>query len=108
MDGLIIILLGVLVGIIFGIISGLIYNKKGYRGGFWWGFFFGIFGVIIVCCIPKKGIIESDKSKTNETILINDKDFNEAEEIKKFKRLLDDGVLTEEEFSAKKKQILGI
>ena len=31
-----------------------------------------------------------------------------ADEISKFKRLLDDGVITEEEFSAKKKQLLGI
>ena len=31
-----------------------------------------------------------------------------AEEIKKFKELLDSGIITQEEFDAKKKQLLGI
>ncbi|MGA3599022.1 SHOCT domain-containing protein [Lysinibacillus agricola] len=31
-----------------------------------------------------------------------------ADEILKFKKLLDDGILTKEEFDAKKKQLLGI
>jgi len=31
-----------------------------------------------------------------------------ADEIKKFKVLLDDGILTQEEFNAKKKQLLGV
>ncbi|MBP5842757.1 SHOCT domain-containing protein [Lactiplantibacillus plantarum] len=33
---------------------------------------------------------------------------NSADELRKLKSLLDDGILTEEEFAAKKKQILGI
>ena len=31
-----------------------------------------------------------------------------ADELKKFKELLDDGVITQEEFDAKKKQLLGL
>ena len=31
-----------------------------------------------------------------------------AEEIKKFKELLDAGIITEEEFAAKKRQLLGL
>ena len=31
-----------------------------------------------------------------------------ADEIKKFKELLDSGIITEEEFNAKKKQLLGL
>lgn len=34
--------------------------------------------------------------------------FSEADEILKFKELLDDGIITQEEFDAKKKKILGI
>ena len=34
--------------------------------------------------------------------------FSEADEIMKFKQLLDSGIITEEEFQAKKKQLLGI
>ena len=33
---------------------------------------------------------------------------NSVEEILKYKQLLDSGILTQEEFEAKKKQILGI
>ena len=33
---------------------------------------------------------------------------NEAEQLKRLKDLLDSGVLTQEEFDAKKKQILGL
>ena len=33
---------------------------------------------------------------------------SEADELMKFKKLLDDGVITQEEFDAKKKQILGL
>ncbi len=36
------------------------------------------------------------------------KPANEADEIARFKKMLDDGMITEEEFQAKKKQILGI
>lgn len=31
-----------------------------------------------------------------------------TEEIKKFKELLDEGIITQEEFDAKKKQLLGL
>ncbi len=33
---------------------------------------------------------------------------SDADELRKFKQLLDDGIITEEEYNAKKKQILGI
>lgn len=34
--------------------------------------------------------------------------ISEADELAKFKKLLDQGILTEEEFAAKKKQLLGL
>lgn len=34
--------------------------------------------------------------------------LDEADQIRKFKSLLDDGIITEEEFEAKKKQLLGL
>lgn len=34
--------------------------------------------------------------------------MSEAEQIREFKGLLDDGIITEEEFEAKKRQLLGI
>ncbi len=49
-------------------------------------------------------IIERQKSVNNA--IINNSDS--ADELKKFKELLDSGVITQEEFDAKKKQILGL
>lgn len=44
----------------------------------------------------------------NTTIVTQKIPKSEAEELKKFKELLDSGIITEEEFNAKKKQLLGL
>lgn len=54
-----------------------------------------------------KDIVESHMGQqpvSNPTTQVT----SEADELAKFKRLLDQGVLTQEEFDAKKKQILGL
>ena len=35
-------------------------------------------------------------------------DSDKTQEIRNYKKLLDDGIITEEEFEAKKKQLLGL
>lgn len=57
----------------------------------------------------KSAIIEKKKSmqKVEETVTKNAPVSN-AEELKKYKELLDSGVITQEEFDAKKKQLLGL
>ena len=52
-----------------------------------------------------KALIESLQNKDSQPETSNTSD---ADELIKFKELLDAGVITEEEFEAKKKQILGI
>lgn len=47
------------------------------------------------------------KSFDRPTIQVNE-GFSAADELRKFKELLDCGVITQEEFDAKKKQLLGI
>ncbi|BBN97452.1 DUF4429 domain-containing protein [Sporolactobacillus terrae] len=49
--------------------------------------------------------IVENLNKPAETIM-NEK--SDADELRKFKQLMDDGIISEEEFEAKKKQILGI
>lgn len=49
--------------------------------------------------------IEEYKTKKN-SVAINE--VSVADEIKKFKELLDNGIITEEEFNAKKKELLGL
>ncbi len=50
-----------------------------------------------------KLLLERQKGTAN----ISEKS-NSADEIKKYKELLDDGIITQEEFDAKKKQLLGL
>lgn len=54
-------------------------------------------------CISK---LKSKKEETVQTTVIQNDSM--ADELKKFKDLLDSGVITQEEFDAKKKQILGL
>ena len=55
-----------------------------------------------------KKYIESIQLKVNETAVSVESNFSDADEIIKFKGLLDSGVITNDEFEAKKKQILGL
>lgn len=48
------------------------------------------------------------QSKNNETIIKQEIPQSNADELKKFKDLLDSGVITQEEFDQKKKQLLGL
>ena len=51
-----------------------------------------------------KAFQEYLNNKDNTQIIQN----SSADEIKKFKELLDSGIITQEEFDAKKKQLLGL
>ena len=53
-------------------------------------------------------IIERQQEKSNRADISNTPNCDEADKLKKFKELLDSGVITEEEFDQKKKQLLGL
>lgn len=38
----------------------------------------------------------------------NDSSFSKADEIRKYKSLMDEGIITQEDFDKKKKQLLGL
>ena len=61
-------------------------------------------------CISALEIIADDNDTSKETTNVNvvNMGVSEADEILKFKQLLDAGIITQEEFDAKKKQILGL
>ena len=44
----------------------------------------------------------------SQQIVNNIQETSNADELKKFKELLDSGIITQEEFDAKKKQLLGL
>lgn len=56
----------------------------------------------------KSYIEDTIVTKSNSQNTIIQQSYSSADELKKYKELLDDGVITQEEFDAKKKQILGL
>ncbi len=59
-------------------------------------------------CINKLLIERQDKAKIEEKTKQEIHQVSNADELKKYKNLFDEGIITQEEFEAKKKQILGI
>lgn len=73
-------------------------------------------GKIDFSCIPNNNEIHAEiskllnnrqNSKSGDTTIINNTSSN-ADELKKYKELLDTGVITQDEFEAKKKQLLNL
>ena len=58
--------------------------------------------------ISKLLIERQEDKKQKETVIKQEIHQSNADELKKFKDLLDSGVITQEEFDAKKKQLLGL
>ena len=62
-------------------------------------------------CKEIQNLIAEQKSKMNtpvQTTIMQEVPQSNADELKKFKELLDSGVISQEEFDAKKKQLLGL
>ena len=85
------------VSCIFGIITKSINESKGYNGGFAWGFWLGCVGIIVVACRQS-----NLKSAAQPTVI------NEKDELAKFKKMFEDGIITEQEYQEKRKKILGL
>lgn len=85
---------GLVVAIAFGAVTGNIAKKKGRGYGEWFvlGFFLGVMGLIIA-------LVVEDKTKQADLA-------SGAEELLKYKELLDRGVVSEEEFSRKKTELM--
>lgn len=80
------------ISIALGIIAENFGSKKGYSPVvcFLAGFFLSAIGLIIVLVLPDKNAAKS----------------NAADELMGYKRLLDSGAITQEEFEAKKREML--
>ena len=76
---------------ILGLIPGFIAKSKGYSFGAWWlyGFLIFIVAIIHVLFIPNKKNIEQK--------VIN--------ELERYKKLLEEGIISEEDFEAKKEEL---
>lgn len=85
--------IGFVVALVCAFASGTIADKKGYGYSLYalLGLLLGIIGLIIAACLPTK---EQKKPVT-------------ANELVGYKQLLDAGVINEDEFLSKKKELLG-
>ena len=86
----------VLAGCAWG--SGAIARGKGYDFAPFCilGFFLGIIGIIIAAVLPNKSEEQGSVGASN------------AEALASYKKLLDEGAITQEEFDKKKSELLGV
>lgn len=99
---MIIITAAVVWGVIWGyaskaVIKGKGYDKKTADSWTWWGFFFGIIAFLVAMSKPAYNAPSASSPRSN---------ISNADELIKYKSLLDSGVITQEEFDAKKKELL--
>lgn len=82
-----------------------IVKNRGYdENWFWWGFFFGLIALIVALTKPQSTYGQYKSAVINEDSANCDK----FAEVKKYKELMDAGIITEEEFNKKKSEILGL
>lgn len=68
------------------------------------------FAIIVVAFAKRSSLIAGSENKTTvqKTVINNIKENTNADELKKYKDLLDSGAITQEEFEEKKKQLLNL
>ena len=68
------------------------------------------FAIVIIAIAKRSSLIAGSENKTTvqKTVINNIKENTNADELKKYKDLLDSGAITQEEFDEKKKQLLNL
>ena len=98
-----------------GVIPAYLAKQKGYDPGLWWvyGFLLFIVAIIHVIIIPDKNtqhfIAQQTPINTQQTNLSSSSSLsglNAAEELKKYKELMDQGIITETEYNVQKDKLL--
>lgn len=91
------------------IIPANIAKEKGYSFGLWWfyGWMLFIVAIIHVQFILDKNA-DSSTYRSSSIPYTPPTRMSAADELKQYKDLLDQGVITREDFEKKKKQIMGI
>lgn len=79
------------------------YNKSTAQSWFFVGFFFGIIGLLLTVTKPD---LTAQKMYSENLQTNNTEPKSKADELKKFKELLDSGAITEEEYNQQKKKLL--
>lgn len=106
MNDYVIMVLSLFIAAGLGCIPASIAKQKGYSFGLWWlyGWLLFLVALIHICVLPNKksqniliGNMNAVQTKDNQ---------NAVEELKKYKELLNQGIITEEEFQKTKKKLL--
>lgn len=92
MPELIIVAIPLLIAVLFGVLSRNFGVKKGYGAVvcFIAGFFLGVIGLVVILVLP-------DKNASKQ---------NAASDLINYKQLLDQGVITQDEFDRKKDELM--
>lgn len=95
---------------VLGLIPANIAKEKGYSFGLWWfyGWMLFIVAIIHVQFIPDKNEANKPGYRSSSIPYCPPTSLSATDEIKQYKELLDQGIISEEEFEKKKKQIMGI
>lgn len=84
-------------GLVWAYVGRYVGLKKNIHSGYVWGYCLGIIGFIIVCVLPSE--MKEEQYNVIQTT-------SDADEIEKYKHLLDTGAITQEEYDKKKKELL--
>ena len=68
----------------------------------------GLLFAVVVVAFAKRASFIAESKETQQTVVNNIQETTNADELKKYKDLLDNGAITQEEFDAKKKELLGL
>ena len=101
-------IIGLIVAAGLAFIPASIAKRKGYSFGLWWlyGWLLFIVAIIHVAVIPERNGIQSPNAQSSAPAIASVPNRSAADELKKYKELLDSGVITQEEFAIKKEQLL--
>ena len=101
-------IIGLIVAAGLAFIPASIAKKKGYSFGLWWlyGWLLFIVAIVHAAIIPNKNESQLANPQTNSSTVFSVPTHSVADELKKYKELLDLGAITEKEFVAKKEQLL--
>ena len=107
-----IILLGFTISSLLGVVCERMLKSKGYpieeNNGFWWGFFLAVIGLIVCALKPAYSLTQNGLRQVLDQRSSNHKPASISNQIKEINELKEQGLITEEEYEAKKKQILNI
>ncbi len=85
-----------------------VYNCMLIESDFPIGLFAGLLFAVIVVAFAKRSSFIADSKESQQTVVNNIQKTTNADELKKYKDLLDRGAITQEEFENKKKELLGL